>query len=291
MDQKLVVVVVGATGHQGGAVVKSLLERGHEVRAVTRNADSANAKELANAGATLVRVVARRRRCAREDIRRGDLAVRDDDAIRRRPLLPKRDKASPLQTRPKLQAYISSSRLSALGRFGTRAFRTSTASTRIRTTHRQHRRARDRSRARVLSWRISTSGRAQSRKEHLCRAAPGDEKARSARPRGHRRGRRSRARGPGPLFRQALRPRRRRELTGNDVVAILSRTPAARSRMPKFQLDVIRQRMGEDADEDVRVVRSCRLHGRSRRAPPHVPRCRVPRLRVVGEDRGLEPAP
>ncbi len=55
MDQKLVVVVVGATGHQGGAVVKSLLERGHEVRAVTRNADSANAKELANAGATLVR--------------------------------------------------------------------------------------------------------------------------------------------------------------------------------------------------------------------------------------------
>src|SRR5471030_3053317 len=37
MGQKLVVVVTGATGTQGGAVVKSLLERGHEVRAVTRS--------------------------------------------------------------------------------------------------------------------------------------------------------------------------------------------------------------------------------------------------------------
>jgi uncharacterized protein YbjT (DUF2867 family) len=35
--------------------VKSLLERGHEVRAVTRNTDSAKARELANAGVTLVR--------------------------------------------------------------------------------------------------------------------------------------------------------------------------------------------------------------------------------------------
>jgi uncharacterized protein YbjT (DUF2867 family) len=55
MGQKLSVVVTGATGAQGGAVAKSLLERGHEVRAVTRNADSAKAKELARAGATLVR--------------------------------------------------------------------------------------------------------------------------------------------------------------------------------------------------------------------------------------------
>jgi uncharacterized protein YbjT (DUF2867 family) len=36
-------------------VVKSLLERGHEVRAVTRSTDSAKARELANAGVTLVR--------------------------------------------------------------------------------------------------------------------------------------------------------------------------------------------------------------------------------------------
>src|SRR5215469_10428346 len=55
MGQKLAVVVTGGTGKQGGAVVKSLLERGHEVRAVTRNTDSAKARELANAGVTLVR--------------------------------------------------------------------------------------------------------------------------------------------------------------------------------------------------------------------------------------------
>ena len=54
MSQKLAVVVTGATGQQGGAVVKSLLERGHEVRAVTRNTDSAKARELANIGVTLV---------------------------------------------------------------------------------------------------------------------------------------------------------------------------------------------------------------------------------------------
>jgi uncharacterized protein YbjT (DUF2867 family) len=55
MGQKLAVVVMGATGQQGGAVVKNLLERGHEVRAVTRNTNSAKARQLANAGVTLVR--------------------------------------------------------------------------------------------------------------------------------------------------------------------------------------------------------------------------------------------
>src|ERR1700756_2514307 len=55
MGQKLAVVVTGATGKQGGAVVKSLLERGHEVRTVTRSTASAKARELANAGVTLVR--------------------------------------------------------------------------------------------------------------------------------------------------------------------------------------------------------------------------------------------
>ena len=55
MTQKLAVVVTGATGKQGGAVVKNLLQRGHEVRAVTRNTDSAEARELANAGVTLLR--------------------------------------------------------------------------------------------------------------------------------------------------------------------------------------------------------------------------------------------
>jgi uncharacterized protein YbjT (DUF2867 family) len=37
-------------------VVKSLLERGHEVRAVTRDTDSAKARELANAGVRLIRM-------------------------------------------------------------------------------------------------------------------------------------------------------------------------------------------------------------------------------------------
>src|SRR5450432_2957496 len=54
MAQELTVVVTGSTGKQGGAVARGLLERGHEVRAVTRDIDSSQAKSLANAGATLV---------------------------------------------------------------------------------------------------------------------------------------------------------------------------------------------------------------------------------------------
>ena len=54
MSQKLTVVVTGATGNQGGAVVRSLLERGHEVRAVTRTPDSARARQLAELGVPLV---------------------------------------------------------------------------------------------------------------------------------------------------------------------------------------------------------------------------------------------
>ena len=54
MSQKLTVVVTGSTGKQGGAVARGLLERGHKVRAVTRDPNSSQAKSLANAGATLV---------------------------------------------------------------------------------------------------------------------------------------------------------------------------------------------------------------------------------------------
>jgi uncharacterized protein YbjT (DUF2867 family) len=54
MAQKLTVVVTGSTGKQGGAVARGLLERGHQVRAVTRDPNSNQAKSLANAGATLV---------------------------------------------------------------------------------------------------------------------------------------------------------------------------------------------------------------------------------------------
>jgi uncharacterized protein YbjT (DUF2867 family) len=54
MAQELTVVVTGSTGKQGGAVARGLLERGHKVRAVTRDPDSNQAKSLLNAGATLV---------------------------------------------------------------------------------------------------------------------------------------------------------------------------------------------------------------------------------------------
>ena len=54
MKSTLTVVVTGATGKQGGAVAHGLLERGHQVRAVTRHPDSTKATALANAGATLV---------------------------------------------------------------------------------------------------------------------------------------------------------------------------------------------------------------------------------------------
>ena len=54
MAHELTVVVTGSTGKQGGAVARGLLERGHKVRAVTRDPNSSQAKSLAKAGATLV---------------------------------------------------------------------------------------------------------------------------------------------------------------------------------------------------------------------------------------------
>jgi uncharacterized protein YbjT (DUF2867 family) len=54
MAQKLIVVVTGSTGKQGGAVARELLERGHKVRAVTRDPNSSQAKSLASAGASLI---------------------------------------------------------------------------------------------------------------------------------------------------------------------------------------------------------------------------------------------
>jgi uncharacterized protein YbjT (DUF2867 family) len=54
MAQELTVVVTGSTGKQGGAVARALLKRGHKVRAVTRDVNSSQARSLANAGATLV---------------------------------------------------------------------------------------------------------------------------------------------------------------------------------------------------------------------------------------------
>ena len=53
MSKKLVVLVTGATGKQGGAVARRLLKGGHTVRALTRKADSPAAKELSQAGAEI----------------------------------------------------------------------------------------------------------------------------------------------------------------------------------------------------------------------------------------------
>lgn len=49
-DQSKLVLVAGATGNQGGAVVEALLARGHKVRALTRNPTSSAAKRLSEQG-------------------------------------------------------------------------------------------------------------------------------------------------------------------------------------------------------------------------------------------------
>ena len=54
MSTKRSVLVTGATGQQGGAVVRALLSRGHRVKALTRKPDSDAARQLMSAGADLV---------------------------------------------------------------------------------------------------------------------------------------------------------------------------------------------------------------------------------------------
>ncbi|GHE76147.1 NmrA family transcriptional regulator [Amycolatopsis deserti] len=49
------VLVIGGTGRQGGAVARELLRRGRTVRALVRDAEAPAARELAAAGAWLVR--------------------------------------------------------------------------------------------------------------------------------------------------------------------------------------------------------------------------------------------
>lgn len=50
MSKKLSVLVIGATGNQGGSVVKALLPKGHRIRTLTRNIDSPKAKQLSKDG-------------------------------------------------------------------------------------------------------------------------------------------------------------------------------------------------------------------------------------------------
>ena len=54
MSGKLSVLVTGATGKQGGHLVRELLARGHSIRALTRKPESAAAAALAARGVTIV---------------------------------------------------------------------------------------------------------------------------------------------------------------------------------------------------------------------------------------------
>ncbi len=54
MTTKRSVLVTGATGQQGGAVVHALLSRGHRVKALTRKPDGEAAQRLTSAGADVV---------------------------------------------------------------------------------------------------------------------------------------------------------------------------------------------------------------------------------------------
>src|SRR2546422_3786666 len=54
MSAKLTVLVTGATGKQGGHLVRELVARGHSIRALTRKPDSPAAAALAQRGVTIV---------------------------------------------------------------------------------------------------------------------------------------------------------------------------------------------------------------------------------------------
>jgi uncharacterized protein YbjT (DUF2867 family) len=53
-NEKRVILVSGATGKQGGTTARNLLERGFAVRALTRDAEKAAARELADLGTEVV---------------------------------------------------------------------------------------------------------------------------------------------------------------------------------------------------------------------------------------------
>ncbi len=55
MSKNLSILVMGATGNQGGAVVRNLLPKGHSIRTLTRNPDSPKAQQLANQGVEVLK--------------------------------------------------------------------------------------------------------------------------------------------------------------------------------------------------------------------------------------------
>src|SRR5579864_8623927 len=54
-NKNKLVLVTGATGHQGGATLRHLRERGFPVRALTRNPDDPKARSLFGHGTEVVR--------------------------------------------------------------------------------------------------------------------------------------------------------------------------------------------------------------------------------------------
>jgi len=55
MSTKLSVLVIGATGNQGGSVVQALLPKGYSIRTLTRKPDSPAAKRLTEQGVEVIK--------------------------------------------------------------------------------------------------------------------------------------------------------------------------------------------------------------------------------------------
>ena len=206
MSQKLAVVVTGATGKQGGAVVKSLLERGHEVRAITRSTDSAKARELANAGVTLVRA-------SLEDTAALTKALEGATSLFAM--------TTPFEGGTQAETRQGISAADAAKAAGVHLVYTSVGSANRQTgvphfdskyeveKHIAKIGVRATILAPVYFMENLYFGKEQLAKGHLRHAALADERARASRRRGHRGRRRSPPRGPRPLCRQALRSGRR----------------------------------------------------------------------------------
>ena len=207
MSQKLAVVVTGGTGKQGGAVVKSLLERGHEVRAVTRSTDSAKARELANAGVTLVRA-------SLEDTAALTKALEGASSLFAM--------TTPYEAGTQAETRQGISAANAAKAADVHLVFTSVGSAN-RKTGVPHFDSKHKIEKHIVKIGVTRHGpgarllygepplrQRAAREGHLRHAAPADETARASRRRGHRGRRRSPPRRPRPFRRQALRPRERR---------------------------------------------------------------------------------
>ncbi len=207
MSKKLTVVVAGATGKQGGAVVKNLLARGHEVRAVTRDTASAKAGELSKAGVALVRA-------SFEDTAALTKALEGatslfamttpfevDTQTETRQGISATDAAKAAGVHLVFNSAGSANRETGVPHFDSKyAIEEHIAKIGVRATVL----------APVYFMENLYFGKEQLAKGVYASPLPPTKKSRAGRRRGHRRRRRSPPRGSGPLRRQALRSRGRR---------------------------------------------------------------------------------